>query len=289
MEKSSLVLISLLLVSLVSQVMAVPAMPGEDATLSAMKQVKAKHLDAKNKYLIAKNDYISSKSDFLTARSKWQLAKSIENQDLLVDKGKKFLAKTVDKIIHQFEQLKTRIETSESIVNPEELTSEIKKHVLLLENLHDDIIEIETQEDLIEVSKLVKNEWTSMKAIVKKHSGFVLVSKAKEGISKARKISGKIEIKLQNLEDAGFDITEFNERLSQVDSNIIVAEDFLKEAHDKYSEISDPETASALFIEASGSVKQAKNVLKKTYVEIKDIVIKLRTMSTPTALPGGQE
>jgi biopolymer transport protein ExbD len=287
MEKSSVVLVLMLLISLVSQVMAVPVMPGEDSTLSTTKQIKTIHLEAKNKYLTAKNAYLSSKSEFLTARSKWQLAKNTENQDLVVGKGKKFLTKTVDKIINQLEQLRIRIGTSEYIVEPVELNSEIKKHLALLDNLHDDIIAIETQEDLIEASKLVKTEWVSVKVLLKKYSGFVLISKAKEGISKARKISGKIEIKLQNLEERGFDIKEFNERLSQVDSNIIIAEDFLKKAHDKYSEISDSETANSLFIEASGSVKQAKNVLKKTYVEIKDIVIKLRTMSTPRELPGG--
>jgi len=278
MNRTGLILIFILLISLVTQVIAVPTMPGEDSKLSAMKLIKQKHNLAKNKYLIAKNAYISSKSEFLTARSNWQLAKSIENKEVVINKGKKFLAKAVDKIINQLEQIKTRVETSEFIVKPEELIDEINIHINLLEGLQEDIINIETQEDLTTVSKTIKREWVKTKLIVKKHSGFVLVSKAKAGISKARKISGKIEIKIQNLEDNGFDVTEFNERLSLVKNNLITAEDLLKEAHNTYSEISDVETANAIFIRASSSIKQTNNVLKKTYVEIKDIVIKLRTI-----------
>jgi hypothetical protein len=278
MTKTGLVLVFILIIGLVSQVLAVPEMPTKDSKLSAAKQIKQIHNLAKNKYLIAKNAYISSKSEFLTARSKWQLAKNIDNEDQVVDKGKKFLAKSVNKIINQLEQIKTRVETSEFIVEQEELITELNIHINILENLQDIIVDIESQEDLIAVSKIIKKEWVKTKLIVKKHAGFVLVSKAKAGIAKARKISGKIDIKIQNLEEQGFDVSEFNERLSLVKQNIIHAENSLKEAQTIYSEISNVETANSLFIEASSNIKQAKNILKKTYVEIKDIVIKLRTI-----------
>lgn len=278
MTKTGLVLVFILIIGLVSQVLAVQEMPTKDSKLSAAKQIKQIHNLAKNKYLIAKNAYISSKSEFLTARSKWQLAKNIDNEDQVVDKGKKFLAKSVNKIINQLEQIKTRVETSEFIVEQEELITELNIHINILENLQDIIVDIESQEDLIAVSKIIKKEWVKTKLIVKKHAGFVLVSKAKAGIAKARKISGKIDIKIQNLEEQGFDVSEFNERLSLVKNNIIHAENSLKEAQTIYSEISNVETANSLFIEASSNIKQAKNILKKTYVEIKDIVIKLRTI-----------
>ena len=284
-----IILVSILLISLVSQVIAVSTIPGEDSKLTAMKLdpsiVKQKHSDAKNKYLVAKNNYITLKNEFLTARSRWNLAKSIENKDLVVEKGKKFLTGSINKITKQLQHIRTRVETSEFIDNSEELIDELDLHITILKNSQETVLEVETQEELIAVSKTVKGEWKKTRLIVKRHAGFVLVSKAKAGISKARKISGKIEIKIQNLEDAGFDITEFNERLGLVKANLINAESSLKEAQEIYSEIYNSETADAEFIEGSSKIKKTQTILKKTYVEIKDIVLKLRTMSTPSELP----
>ncbi len=241
--------------------------------------VKTNYSSARQQYVNEVNFYKKSKMEFLTAKAKFQKQKNSENKAELEDKTKEFLESAVNVAIKKLETIKTWIAENKSLSENDKksIISEIDEDISWL-NVRVSKIQGATLSELKEEAKEVREYWKNNRVKAKRVVGTVQASRINFVINKAETVSEKINEKITELKDAGYNVTELKKKLEDFNEKIELAKEKYNSAQAKFKEIDNLSDADALFKEGHAFVKEANDYVKEAHSILVELVKEMKNI-----------
>jgi chromosome segregation ATPase len=270
---------SLSFVSVFCFVMFIASFAEAETLQNKNRTVKTNYSSARQQYVNEVNFYKKSKMEFLTAKAKFQKQKNSENKAELEDKTKELLESAVNVAIKKLETIKTWIAENKSLSENDKksIISEIDEDISWL-NVRVSKIQGATLSELKEEAKEVREYWKNNRIKAKRVVGTVQASRINFVINKAETVSEKINEKITELKDAGYNVTELKKKLEDFNEKIELAKEKYNSAQAKFKEIDNLSDADALFKEGHAFVKEANDYVKEAHSILVELVKEMKNI-----------
>jgi hypothetical protein len=244
----------------------------------------------KSNFIEARKDFIDSRKELMEARQ--ARLNCEENCDEKIqeyrNKFKESMLFRVDIILKHLEKLKLRIEMSESLTEEEvnNLLDVINNKINEMEELKVRLQDAETKEEIIEISKEIRDNWKKFKYNSKIFAAKVVNANLGNIILRSKLIEAKLSRVLERMESDGKDISEVEILIDELHEYLANAEESYKLAHEKLDELREnDEKVSGV----KDYIKESRDYLKKAKETLKEIIAKIKELNAADKLVEANE
>ena len=240
---------------------------------------RSKYKNARQSYLDEVDVYKTAKTNFILAKEKYRKFGGAENKKDYEDKTQEFLGKSVSVSIKYLETVRNKAENVRgiSVEDRELILADIDIDIDWLKEkqnkLSGDLSADETKQEAI----LIKDYWKNIKLTFKKAIGEILIARTSFVIERSEDFSGKTSLRIQDLNNKGYDASELNTWLEELNQNIASAKDEIETAKDKKDDLTN-ENLNQITKEIHKLAKDADQNIKKAHSNLIDIVKKMKEM-----------
>ncbi len=243
------------------------------------KEARQQYTNAKQQYTREVNFYKSVKQDYVTAKSNYRQFKNADNRQVLEDKTRSFLEKSISVLIKKLESIKNWITNRSSLEDSERkaIVSEIDEDINYLNNK---LIKIKTAsvEQIKEEAKEIRSYWSNYRLKIKTITGRILAARLDYIIKKAEGISLRIKDKLSSLENTTKDITQLEIWVKDFDEKIRLAKEKYEAGKNQFQLINNLSSANSLFSSGNQFIREANDYIKEAYDILKKIIKEMKTL-----------
>lgn len=237
---------------------------------SAYNTVKENYTEALNAYQKAREDYLAALNRY-KSQCKDESGKCKELKEQVISKTKQYLLKIKDAMAKYLLFLRSNIENFEGVSG--EVKSKIEEEISKdLRALDDKEAEIERLQTIDEIKNFTQNLRTfreEEEARIKKYIGSIVVWKLEAVYSKLDEVAKKIQERIDEYSNDGFDTIEVQKLLSEIKDKLKTAKTKIDEAKVLFG---DP----AKFSEGKTKAKEAAKALKDVFSDLKSLAGKLK-------------
>ncbi|MCK5085677.1 hypothetical protein KAK05_03125, partial [Candidatus Parcubacteria bacterium] len=233
---------------------------------------RSKYKNARQSYLDEVDVYKTARANFLLTKEKYRKFGGAENKKDYEDKTQEFLGKSVSVSIKYLETVRNKAENVRgiSVEDRELILANINVDIDWLKEkqnkLSGDLSADETKQEAI----LIKDYWKNIKLTFKKAIGEILIARTSFVIERSENFSGKTSLRIQDLNNKGYDASELNTWLEELNQNIASAKDKIETAKDKKDDLTN-ENLNQITKEIHELAKDADQNIKKAHSNLIDI------------------
>lgn len=243
------------------------------------KEARKQYTNAKQQYTREVNFYKSAKQDYTTARSNYRQFKNADNRQVLEDKARSFLEKSITVLIKKLESIKNWVANKPSLDEGERksIISEIDEDINYL-NGKLSKIQIASAEQIKEEAKEIRSYWSNYRLKIKNITGRISVARINYIIKKAESISLRIKDKLASLENTTIDITQLENWLKDFDKKVALAKEKYEAGQTQFQLINNLSSANSLFSSGNQFIREAHEYIKEAYDILKQIIKEMKRL-----------
>jgi len=262
-------------------------------------RVFAKEMLSQKKELLKniKSDFTEIRKNFVDSRKELSEVKKArvecsedcdEEIQQYRSKFKENMVKRVDVILKHLEKLKLKIESSESLTEEKanDLLGKINSKITDIEGLKVELENAETKEEILEVSKEIKNKWERFEYNSKIFSARLVNANLGNVILRSKLIEEKLNRFLERMEGTEKDTSEIDALVEDFHDSLASAEENYKLAHEKLKELKENDKGVSGVKEY---IEESRNQLKEAKKTLKEIIAKIKELKATDELAEADE
>lgn len=233
------------------------------------------HNQAKERFGTIKTKWETSNTEFKTIKAKITRIEELgpKEKEEVLEKTRKFVMNTL-------ERMENHLEILEAWANRIDITEERRGLILdaiynkseEIKNFKDSVENAEDIATLREISSKAKESWKGFTPSLKKINGELLSQRLEDIVERSHRLSESLHKKIDELDQSDESVEKLQFLLVDFDEKVSLAEEQLKLAREKYSEIETVDEARRLFQETKEYLNKAKEYLREAHNILRDIV-----------------
>lgn len=236
------------------------------------------YIEARQRYMEAKQDYQEARQDFIDARNIYQREKNeLRLRDVIL-KLQNFLIRSDQTMVSYLQDVKLRVSSNENIdaQTKANIISDIDEDISWLEAKQSEINGATTKQELISLSRQLKDKWDEIKPKHKIIAGIYYVHRIDGLLNKADRISDRIQNVIDEIKDQGKDTTRLEELLLDFDLKISEAATARQKAIETFGSIDDRSDVELRVSEGRVYIQQANEALIAAHGDLREILKTLK-------------
>jgi len=235
--------------------------------------------DVRARYMRQLEAYKSARQDFLAARARFRARRNASNANITFEREKTFLLRADEAMIGHIEVIEARIKSTDLLPDEEKnsILEELDSYIDWLESRRGEIEAAETEEELLEIARAVREKWSEIRVTVKRIAGQLLSARIDRIIERSEALSERLDAKIQELKDRGADTAELERLLEDFNEKLALAEQKNNAAKESFKQIKSLRDADRLFRQGHGFIREASLYLREAYRDLKEIVREMRS------------
>ncbi|MGB9635236.1 MAG: hypothetical protein ACPL0A_02040 [Candidatus Micrarchaeia archaeon] len=222
-------------------------------------------------------------------RSREKFASSNANESgPAVDAAKTYVSRLIDLMISHIEKLAEKVDKS-TVLSEEDkkvMLSELESEIAGIEALKSDVELAETKAELRDVVKQLKDSWSRSRAVLKKHTGLLLVARFENMVNRFESFLERADKRANQLEQKGYDVSKVREAIANAEQKMAEVRAELELARNAFMEISTISGADTNFQEGHTYLVQARKMLVD---EVREVKLAFRALLAPSGESGANE
>ncbi|MGB9694070.1 MAG: hypothetical protein ACPLYF_04435, partial [Fervidobacterium sp.] len=222
-------------------------------------------------------------------RSREKFASSNANESgPAVDAAKTYVSRLIDLMISHIEKLAEKVDKS-TVLSEEDkkvMLSELESEIAGIEALKSDVELAETKAELRDVVKQLKDSWSRSRAVLKKHTGLLLVARFENMVNRFESFLERADKRANQLEQKGYDVSKVREAIANAEQKMAEVRAELELARNAFMEISTISGADTNFQEGHTYLVQARKMLVD---EVREVKVAFRALLAPSGESGANE
>jgi chromosome segregation ATPase len=262
---------------------AVVSSGGAPTTQNKFQQAKQTFLDEFNATRSTKRAFEEAQTKFKNLKtSATSTAATIRAQ--FQQKAGAFLKKEMAAMIKYLEVLKNKVNNMQKMDDGDRagILAKIDANITWLQGKQAEI-DGASADKLKTISQEVKDYWKNIRVTSRRVTGQILASRINYLIGKAEAMAAKLEVKIQELKQAGKDTAKLEELLADFKTKIASAKDSLAQARAKFAAISSKDDVVQFYQEGHKFIKDANQYLKQAKNDLVQIVRRIKQMEQPNS------
>jgi len=231
-----------------------------------------------------KEGFIGMKGEFKASKQEMESARKAklecsgdcdEKAKAYREKFKENMLDRVDAIINHLEQLKLKVESSETIdeKEAEDLINDIEKKIDIMDSVKVELENAETKEEILRISKNIRNKWESLEYQQKIFAARIVNANLGNAILRAKHLEQKLERFKERLE--GEDTSEIDALIDEFKTHVEAAKENYRKAHEELKGLGENDKGVSgvkeLIRESNRHMEEANGALQKIIVKIKEM------------------
>ncbi|MGC8924123.1 MAG: hypothetical protein ACP5KJ_02950 [Candidatus Micrarchaeia archaeon] len=205
-----------------------------------------------------------------------------------VDAAKTYVSRLIDLMISHIEKLAEKVDKS-TVLSEEDkkvMLSELESEIAGIEALKSDVELAETKAELRDVVKQLKDSWSRSRAVLKKHTGLLLVARFENMVNRFESFLERADKRANQLEQKGYDVSKVREAIANAEQKMAEVRAELELARNAFMEISTISGADTNFQEGHTHLVQARKMLVD---EVREVKLAFRALLAPSGESGANE
>lgn len=281
MRIAATALVALMLVSAMSAV-------GAQTLRERLEQRRETWASRRENFRDAYSEWLTARADFLSARAAWVKDRSASNLSTLVEKGREVARLAYELHMGYLSQLRARVDATHGLSDNDKtaLLNELDGYIAAVENYKVSIQSAENGQQVRERATELKEYWESIRVRIKQITAELIIAGFRAMVERVEAFAARVEAKINELKDNGVDTTQLESWLSQLNADLQTARERIDNAEAKVDEITDNVTFRNIFSTAIDHAKNALTYLRKSLVNLKNIVLDMRRANRSITLTG---
>ncbi len=242
---------------------------------SAESSLSAKtYIEARQRYMETKQDYQEAKQEWIDARNLYQRDKNELRLRDVISKLKNFLLRSDQTMVAYLQDVKIKVSSNENIdaQTKANIMSDISEDISWLEAKQSEINGATTKQELISLSRQLKDKWDEIKPKHKIIAGIYYVHRIDGLLDKGDRISDRIQNVIDELKDQGKDTTRLEELLLDFNVKISGAATARQKAIGAFGGIDDRSDIEVRVSDGRVYIQQAHDALIAAHGDLREIL-----------------
>ncbi len=254
-----------------------------EASLNAKDQRLIEEYDSlRGEYKLIKEEWSVAKEEYISAKKQFKRFNklSVDEQEEKFGVAKNFVSKTLERIdthVNLLANWAERVIQDEELQN--EVISELNGYSLEIDGLQSEVESAKDIRELREVSKEVREYWKSTRVELKKYVGIILSERTNHVIQRAERLSDKLHLKIDALNQDNDQVVEMQSLLSDFDSKIKFAREDYSNAKEIYSRMDNLQDFDKLLKEIKEYLGDSKKYLRESHKSLRELVKSYRSFT----------
>lgn len=243
------------------------------------------YVEARQRYMDSKESYQEAKEDYIEAKNSYEREKNeLRLRDVIL-KVKNFLLRSDEAMIDYMLSLKAKISENDDLPAQKkaEIITQIEADISWLEGRKTQINGANTRQEVISISRELKDRWQDIKPRERIYVGIFLSYKLTGILNRAEGLSDRIEDIIEELRGKGKDTKRLEELLASYNAKIQASQEARVKAIEAYSNVNVLDSQTRItqgrqyILESQTSLKAAHDELAQILKIVKDYRVEIKS------------
>ena len=221
---------------------------------------------------LQREEYHKAKKDFLEVKTQIRAGDLNPNSNEALNATKLYLNSSISYMIAHLSNVKNNMEYSNDN-GTEKIVTVIDEKIKLLGTEKAEVANASNQKELAATIRSVLETWESAQKISLAGAGQIVSEKVGEFLEKSKALSDMLEVRIENLNEVGADISDLKIKLASYRSYLKSAQDKKKDAdsvyEDKNATRENLEEANNYLLYSISDINKANKLLRDIFEELK--------------------